>query len=70
MMVYVESVDDVFERALSAGATTERPVENQFYDDRTGQFADPFGHKWFVASHVEDVSEEEIGRRAAAMMSD
>jgi len=66
VMVYVEDVDGVFERAVSAGATAERPVENQFYGDRAGQFVDPFGHKWFVATHVEDVGPEEMERRAAA----
>ena len=64
--VYVEDVDGVFDRALKAGATALRPVEDQFYGDRTGQFEDPFGHRWSVASHVEDVSPEEMSRRAAA----
>lgn len=69
VMVYVEDVDAVFARALEAGAVEERPVENQFYGDRAGQFEDPFGHKWFVATHVEDVPPEELARRAEAMMS-
>ena len=69
VMTYVDDVDAVFERALSAGATERRPVENQFYGDRSGQFEDPFGHLWYVASHVEDVSEEEMAKRAAEMMS-
>jgi PhnB protein len=68
LMVYVQDVDAVFERALSAGATEERKVENQFYGDRAGQFADPFGHKWFVATHVEDVPPDEMAKRAAAAM--
>ena len=68
VMVYVEDVDAVFGRALSAGATAEHPVENQFYGDRAGQFVDPFGHKWFVATHVEDVPPEEMAKRAAAAM--
>ena len=68
MMVYVQDVDDVFARALKAGATADRPVENQFYGDRSGQFTDPFGHKWFVASHVEDVPPEEMAKRAAEAM--
>jgi PhnB protein len=67
-MVYVQDVDAVFERALSAGASEERKVEDQFYGDRAGQFADPFGHKWFVATHVEDVPPDEMARRAAAAM--
>jgi PhnB protein len=68
VMVYVEDVDDVFDRAIQAGATEERKVENQFYGDRAGQFADPFGHKWFVATHVEDVPPDEMAKRAAAAM--
>jgi PhnB protein len=68
VMVYVEDVDDVFNRAIQAGATEERKVENQFYGDRAGQFADPFGHKWFVATHVEDVPPDEMAKRAAAAM--
>jgi PhnB protein len=68
VMVYVEDVDDVFDRAIKAGATEERQVENQFYGDRAGQFADPFGHKWFVATHVEDVPPDEMAKRAAAAM--
>ncbi len=52
MSVYVEDVDDVFARAVEAGATALRPVEDQFYGDRSGQFEDPFGHRWSVASHV------------------
>jgi PhnB protein len=68
MMVYVEDVDAVFERAIQAGAKETRPVENQFYGDRAGEFADPFGHKWFVASRVEDLSPEEMAQRAAAAM--
>ena len=67
MSVYVEDVDDVFERAVGAGATALRPVENQFYGDRSGQFEDPFGHRWNVATHVEDVSPDEMARRAAEM---
>ena len=61
---YVEDVDAVFERALAAGAKSLRPVENQFYGDRSGQFEDPFGHRWNVASHVEDVDADEMARRA------
>jgi PhnB protein len=68
VMVYVEDVDDVFDRAIKAGATEERKVENQFYGDRVGQFMDPFGHKWFVATHVEDVPADEMQKRAAAAM--
>ena len=66
--VYVEDVDDVFQRAVQAGATPLQEVENQFYGDRSGQFEDPFGHRWNVASHVEDVSPEEMERRMAETM--
>jgi len=65
--VYVADVDAVFARALAAGATETRAVEQQFYGDRSGQFEDPFGHRWNVASHVEDVSDEEMARRVAAL---
>ncbi|MGZ4665931.1 MAG: VOC family protein [Frankiaceae bacterium] len=68
VMVYVDNVDAVFDRAIAAGATVEREVQNQFYGDRAGQFIDPFGHKWFVATHVEDVSPQDMAQRAAAAM--
>ncbi len=61
--MYVEDVDSVFERAVEAGAKPVRPVEDQFYGDRLGSFEDPFGHHWNVASHVEDVSPEEMSKR-------
>ena len=61
---YVEDVDAVFDKALAAGAKALRPVENQFYGDRSGQFEDPFGHRWSIATHVEDVDPDEMARRA------
>ena len=64
--LYVEDVDMTANRAVAAGAKVTRPVADQFYGDRGGQFEDPFGHKWHVATHKEDLSPEEIGRRAAA----
>ena len=67
--VYVEDVDDTFDRATRAGAQALRPVENQFYGDRSGQFEDPFGHRWNIATHVEDVPPEEMGERAAKAMA-
>ena len=67
--VYVEDVDRAFDAAIESGAKSLRPVENQFYGDRVGQFEDPFGHRWSVASHVEDVSPEEMAARAEAMES-
>ncbi len=63
--VYVEDVDAAFRQALELGATSMRDVENQFYGDRTGQFEDPFGHRWSIATHIEDVLPEEMARRAA-----
>ena len=67
--VYVEDSDATFAAAVAAGATALRPVEDQFYGDRSGQFEDPWGHRWGVATHIEDVDDEEMDRRAAAMMS-
>ena len=67
--VYVEDADAVVDAAVAAGATALRPVEDQFYGDRTGQFEDPFGHRWSIATHVEDVPPEEMEKRAAAAMS-
>ncbi len=63
--IYVEDVDDVFDRAVELGAKAVRPVEDQFYGDRSGQFEDPFGHRWSVATHVEDVPPDEMAKRAA-----
>jgi PhnB protein len=65
--IYVEDVDAVFKRAIAAGAKELRPVQNQFYGDRSGMLIDPFGHVWNVATHVEDVPPEELERRMAAM---
>jgi PhnB protein len=67
--VYVEDSDAVFERAVQAGAKALRAVEDRFYGDRSGQFEDPFGHRWDVSTHVEDVPPEEMSKRAAAEMA-
>ncbi len=67
MMLYVTDVDAVFKHAVAAGAKIEQAVTNQFYGDRTGTIEDPFGHKWTVGTHVEDVSPEEMKRRMAAL---
>ena len=67
--VYVEDADGAFERAVGLGAKPLRPVEDRFYGDRVGRFEDPFGHRWDVATHVEDVPEEEMSRRAAEAMA-
>jgi PhnB protein len=63
MHLYVENVDEVFGRAVTAGATPKQPVKDQFYGDRVGALTDPFGHVWTVATHKEDVSPEEMRRR-------
>lgn len=67
--VYVEDVDSVFDRALQEGSKSLRDPENQFYGDRMGQFEDPFGHKWSVGTHVEDVPPDEMEKRAAEAMT-
>lgn len=64
IMLYVEDVDGVVDRAVKAGATLRNPVQNQFYGDRMGALTDPFGHHWYVATHVEDVAPDELERRA------
>jgi PhnB protein len=66
LQVYVPDVDAAFERAVTAGGSVKRPVKDQFYGDRSGTFEDPFGHVWTLATHVEDVSPEEMQQRAAA----
>jgi PhnB protein len=63
--VYVEDADAVFDRAVEAGAKSLRPVEDKFYGDRSGEFEDPFGHRWSVATHVEDVPPDEMEKRMA-----
>jgi PhnB protein len=65
--LYVAKVDAVYEQAVAAGAKVERPLQDQFYGDRSGTVIDPFGHKWTIASHIEDVSPEEMQKRMAAM---
>ena len=69
LMLYVTDVDAVFASAIAAGGKEVRPVENQFYGDRTGSLEDPFGHSWYISTHVEDVPPDELERRAAEMVS-
>jgi PhnB protein len=66
LMIYVDDVDTMFKQAISRGAKEVKPLQNQFYGDRSGTLKDPFGHVWTVATHIEDVAPEEMERRAAA----
>jgi PhnB protein len=66
LCVYVDDVDAVVAKAVAAGAKLTRPVADQFYGDRSGGVTDPFGHVWYVMTHVEDVSDEEMRKRMAA----
>jgi PhnB protein len=68
LMLYVEDVDAVFKRALAAGGKELHPLKDQFYGDRSGTLTDPFGHIWTIGTHKEDVSPEEMNRRAEASM--
>jgi PhnB protein len=67
--LYVEDVDAVAGQAIAAGATVVRPVQDQFYGDRSGSFTDPFGHSWHVATHKEDLTPEELDKRVKAAMA-
>jgi PhnB protein len=67
LMVYVADVDDTYATALASGAKELQPLEDKFYGDRSATFEDPWGHQWTVASHVEDVSQEEMERRTAEL---
>jgi PhnB protein len=66
LMIYVEDVDAFTDNAIAQGLQVMRPVEDQFYGDRSGQFKDPFGHQWCFATHKEDLTPEELQQRAAA----
>jgi PhnB protein len=68
LMVYVEQVDAVFQRAIAAGAKELRAVQNQFYGDRSGTLQDPFGHVWTISTHVEDIAPDEMQRRSQEMV--
>jgi len=69
ILLYVKDVDAVAKQATAAGAKVIRPVQDQFYGDRSGTFEDPFGHVWTISTHKEDLTHEEIGNRAAAAMA-
>jgi PhnB protein len=66
LLLYLDDVDKALERAVSLGATIKKPIADQFYGDRTGTIEDPFGHKWTLAVHIEDVTPEEMQRRMEA----
>ena len=68
IMLYVDDVDAFVARAVAGGAKLFKPVEDQFYGDRSGSITDPFGHKWTIATHKEDVSPEEMKKRASALL--
>ena len=67
LMIYVDDVDSTFKQALEAGGVEMKPLQDQFYGDRSGTLTDPFGHVWTVATHKEDVSPEEMDKRLKAM---
>jgi PhnB protein len=67
LMIYVDDVDTTYKQALEAGGVELKPLQDQFYGDRSGTLTDPFGHVWTVATHKEDVTPEEIDKRLAAM---
>jgi len=69
LFLYVENADKVFTREVAAGAQVDMALEDQFWGDRYGKVTDPFGHQWGIATHVEDVAPEEIGKRAAAFFA-
>lgn len=67
LMIYLQDVDQAFERAVQAGAKVERPLQDEFYGDRTGTVLDPFGHRWTLSTHIKDVDEAEMKRLMAEM---
>jgi PhnB protein len=68
-MIYVEDCDTIYKQAIDAGGTEVKPLQDQFYGDRSGTLTDPFGLVWTVATHKEDVSSEELEKRVAALHS-
>lgn len=67
--LYIKNVDTIIERAVASGAKVTRPVETMFYGDRSGTLEDPYGHKWYVSTHVENVTANQIKKRAAALFN-
>lgn len=70
ILIYVQDVDAFIQRALAAGAKALAPLENKFYGDRSGTLEDPFGHHWHFSTHVEDVSPDQMAKRAQAFMKE
>ena len=70
LYIYCEDVDAMTKQAIAAGAKELQPVMDQFWGDRSGKIEDPFGYRWGLATHIEDVSPEEMDRRSKAWMSD
>ena len=68
IFLYMPDADATFKRAIDAGASVVMPVTDMFWGDRMGKVADPFGHQWGIATHKEDVTPEEMGRRSAEFM--
>lgn len=66
ILIYVDDVDTIYKRAISGGGQEVKPLQDQFYGDRSGTLKDPFGHMWTIATHVEDVAPEEMEKRMAA----
>lgn len=66
LMIYVEDVDKIYKQAISSGGVEVKPLQDQFYGDRSGTLKDPYGHVWTVATHKEDVTSEELNKRVAA----
>ena len=69
LYLYVEQVDAVFDRAVQAGATVQMPVADMFWGDRAGSLVDPFGHRWMIGTHIQDLSSDEIRRRGQEFMA-
>jgi PhnB protein len=67
--LYVENADEIFNRAVAAGARSEMPMQNMFWGDRFGKVVDPFGHEWGIATHIEDVAPQEMERRMKDFMA-
>jgi PhnB protein len=70
LVIYTDDADSAFQRAIDAGGKQTMPVENHFWGDRMGSLTDPFGHKWSIATHVEDVPPEQYEERMKASMTE